>query len=380
MKLKITLLWVALLVQNIVLAQLETISTEWSGSGFALNKGYVVTNYHVVEGAQTIRIVGVNGEMYKAYKAIVVAVDRNNDIALLKISDKNFKGFNSIPYGVKTQLAEVGESVFLLGYPLTETMGDEIKLTTGVISSRSGFQGDKSIYQTTAPIQPGNSGGPLFDNNGNVIGIVCAKHKGAENVGYAIKSVYLKNLIETSLDIPIVPTSNALSNQSLPNKVKLAKKFVFFIYCSDEYDEEYEVPKRSDNKHIPNDNEKTEPEIYESKEFTIFNRNENHNKSIIIKKLRTNEDYTEIDVEIHNYSFKDTIISVPENLYIDDGKMGYALDDAKGIQISPHAQKLPAQQYIKATLYFSPIPAGARKISLQGGNKDWYFWGVTFIE
>lgn len=379
MKLKITLLWVALLVQNIVLAQIETLSTEWSGSGFALNKGYVVTNYHVVEGARTIKIVGVNGEMYKAYKAIVVAVDRNNDIALLKISDKNFKGFNSIPYGVKTQLVEVGESVFLLGYPLTETMGDEIKLTTGVISSRSGFQGDKSIYQTTAPIQPGNSGGPLFDNNGNVIGIVCAKHKGAENVGYAIKSVYLKNLIETSLDVPIMPTSNALSNQSLPNKVKLAKKFVFFIYCSDEYDEEYEAPKRSDKKLIPND-EKTEPEIYETKEFTIFSRNENHNKSIIIKKLRTNEDYTEIDVEIHNYSFKDTIISVPEDLYIDDGKMGYALDDAKGIRISPHAQTLPAQQYIKATLYFSPIPASVRKISLQGGNKDWYFWGVTFIK
>lgn len=66
-------------------------------------------------------------------------------------------------------------------------MGDEIKLTTGVISSKTGFQGDVSLYQISAPIQPGNSGGPLFDNKGNLIGIVNAKHKGAENVGYAIK-------------------------------------------------------------------------------------------------------------------------------------------------------------------------------------------------
>lgn len=376
---RIILLTIVLFVQNILFAQIETLSSEWSGTGFALNKGYVVTNYHVVEGARTIRIVGIHGEMYKAYKAIVVAVDTNNDIALLKITDKNFKGFNVIPYSVKTQLAEVGESVFILGYPLTQTMGDEVKLTTGVISSRSGFQGDKSIYQTTAPIQPGNSGGPLFDNNGNIIGIVCAKHTGAENVGYAIKSAYLKNLLETSLDIPILPSSNLLSNQSLPNKVKLAKKFVYLIYCSDEYDvenDEEEKPKNRSTQYV----EIVPPLTYEVKEFNIYTTSENHNKTIKIKKLRTSEEYTEIDVEVHNYSFRDTLIGVPEDLYISAGKYAYALDDVKGLLISPHAQNLRAQQCIKATLYFSPIPAEIRKISLQGGGKDWYFWGITFGE
>lgn len=376
---RILLSFIVLLTQNFVFAQLEALSSEWSGSGFALNKGYVVTNYHVVEGARTIRIVGVNGEMYKAYRAIIVAVDTYNDIAILKIEDKKFKGFSSIPYSIKTQLAEVGESVFILGYPLTQTMGDEVKLTTGVISSRSGFQGDKSIYQTTAPIQPGNSGGPLFDNNGNVIGIVCAKHKGAENVGYAIKSTYLKNLIETSLDKPILPTSNQLSNQSLPNKVRLAKKYVYLIYCSDEY-EITNVEEQKPNNKSSIDVEETAPITYETKEFNVYTTSENHNKTIKLKKIRTSEEYTEIDIEVHNYSFIDTLISVPEDLYLYDGRIGYALDDVKGILISPHAQNLRAQQYIKATLYFSPIPAEVRKVSLQGGGKDWYFYGITFGE
>ncbi len=376
---RILLSFIVLLTQNFVFAQLEALSSEWSGSGFALNKGYVVTNYHVVEGARIIRIVGVNGEMYKAYRAIIVAVDTYNDIALLKIEDKKFKGFSNIPYSIKTQLAEVGESVFILGYPLTQTMGDEVKLTTGVISSRSGFQGDKSLYQTTAPIQPGNSGGPLFDNNGNVIGIVCAKHKGAENVGYAIKSTYLKNLIETSLDKPILPTSNQLSNQSLPNKVRLAKKYVYLIYCSDEY-EIANVEEQKPNNKSSIDVEKTAPITYETKEFNVYTTSENHNKTIKLKKIRTSEEYAEIDIEVHNYSFIDTLISVPEDLYLYDGRIGYALDDVKGILISPHAQNLRAQQYIKATLYFSPIPAGVRKISLQGGGKDWYFYGITFGE
>jgi S1-C subfamily serine protease len=75
-------------------------------------------------------------------------------------------------------------------------MGDEVKLTNGIISSKSGFQGDVTSYQITAPVQPGNSGGPLFDDKGNIIGIINAKHVGAENASYAIKASYLMNLID----------------------------------------------------------------------------------------------------------------------------------------------------------------------------------------
>ena len=162
----------------------------------------------------------------------IVGCDKNNDLALLKISDSNFTGFGPIPYAISNTTSEVGEDVFVLGYPLTSTMGDEIKLTTGIISSRTGFQGDVALYQISAPIQPGNSGGPLFDKKGNVIGIVSAKHSGAENVGYAIKTMYLRNLVESCANASIIPTNNTISTLALTGKVKKEKSFVFFINCS----------------------------------------------------------------------------------------------------------------------------------------------------
>lgn len=206
-------------------------SKEWSGTGFALNNGYVVTNYHIIEDAKSISIKGIKGDFTPQYKATIIATDKYNDLALLQISDNSFKGFGSIPYNIKTSVSDVGEDVFVLGYPLTSTMGDEIKLTTGVISSKTGYQGDVSLYQISAPLQPGNSGGPLFDNKGNLIGIVNAKHKDAENVGYAIKTSYLKILIESSISNSILPNNNQIAGQPLTSKVKNLKNYVFMIKC-----------------------------------------------------------------------------------------------------------------------------------------------------
>ena len=156
----------------------------------------------------------------------------NRLLAIIKIDDRGFVGFGNIPYSIKTTLADVGEDIFVLGYPMTTTMGEEIKLTTGVISSRTGFQGDVALYQISAPIQPGNSGGPLFDNYGNIIGIVNAKHNGAENVGYAIKASYLKNLLESTVSGNILPNNNIIKSQTLPTKVKSVKNFVYLIKCT----------------------------------------------------------------------------------------------------------------------------------------------------
>ena len=205
---------------------------EWSGSGFALNNGYIATNYHVVENAKEISVHGIAGNAIEKYSAQVIATDKVNDLAIIQIKDSKFHGFGQIPYRVKTSTSNVGENVFVLGYPLTTTMGNEIKLTTGVISSKTGFMGDVALYQISAPIQPGNSGGPLFDNQGNLIGIVNAKHKGAENVGYAIKTSYLNNLVESVTNNSILPSNNTVSTMNLSNKVKRIEKFVFMIVCS----------------------------------------------------------------------------------------------------------------------------------------------------
>lgn len=129
----------------------ETKPTEWSGTGFALTSHYIVTNYHVIEDAKSISVQGINGNFNNKYSATVVASDKFNDLALLRVNGVTITSAN-IPYSVKTTTSDVGEDVFVLGFPLTTTMGDEVKLTTGVVSSKTGFQGDVSQYQISAPV------------------------------------------------------------------------------------------------------------------------------------------------------------------------------------------------------------------------------------
>lgn len=201
-----------------------------SGTGFAISSnGIIVTNHHIIDGAKTIIVRGVNSEFNKIYKAKVLISDKNNDLAIVQIDDFNFTSLGTIPYTVKMSQANVGESIFVLGYPLRATMGDEIKLTNGIVSSKTGFQGDITSYQISAPIQPGNSGGPLFNNQGNLIGIINAKHIGAENVSYAVKSIYLSSLMEQLPSPPKFQTVNALTGKALAQQVEFAKKFVYII-------------------------------------------------------------------------------------------------------------------------------------------------------
>ncbi len=201
-----------------------------SGTGFGISSnGIIVTNYHVIDNTTTIKVRGVNSNFNKTYKAKILVSDKNNDLALIQIDDYNFTSLAPIPYTIKTSITGVGENIFVLGYPLRATMGDEIKLTNGIVSSKSGFQGDVNSYQISAPIQPGNSGGPLFDNQGNLIGIINAKHTGAENASYAIKASYLTNLIDLLPTPPKLQTINLLKGKTLTQQVGQVKNFVFII-------------------------------------------------------------------------------------------------------------------------------------------------------
>jgi len=196
------------------------------GTGAAVRSDLILTCYHVVENAKEILIRGVDGRFDTTYSAKINFYDPNMDIAILSIDNflatKNF----SLPYSFKPSASEVGENIFVLGYPLQNTMGQEIKLTTGVISSNSGFLGDTTLFQISAPIQPGNSGGPLFDSNGNLIGVVTAKHKNADNVGYAVK---LNSLYEGFKSKFVSYSSKKTVSSELSKKVKLFKKFIYSI-------------------------------------------------------------------------------------------------------------------------------------------------------
>lgn len=197
-----------------------------SGSGFAINSdGYIATCYHVIEDSEIIRVRGINGNFEKYYTAKVVSVDEKNDLAILKVDGVSLL---NIPYVLNTSLSDVGEDVFVLGYPQTQYLGEELKLTTGVISSRSGFRGDITTYQISAQVLPGNSGGPLFDNEGKIIGVVNAKFI-EPNVSYAVKLSYLDTLIEKSKVELLQPTSNTIVEKTLSEKVKAIRNYIYII-------------------------------------------------------------------------------------------------------------------------------------------------------
>ena len=161
-----------------------------NGTGFFVTSdGYVVTCAHVVEDAYTIGVwVDGNG-----YRADLVAIDHEIDIAILKINHKpphyfGLANFNS---------AYIGDKVYAMGFPLTHILGSEIRLTDGIISAFTGYEGTQTDFQISAPIQPGNSGGPVFNEHFEILGIAASQLKPevAQNANFAVKNTYIGPLM-----------------------------------------------------------------------------------------------------------------------------------------------------------------------------------------
>lgn len=201
-----------------------------TGSGFILtSNGVIVTNHHVIDGAKGIDVlVNWKGQVHTVNAKVLIS-DKTNDISLLQIDDSSFTKFPVLPYAVKTSIQDVGTSVFALGYPMSDILGEEIKVTDGIISSRTGYQGDIVTYQISAPIQSGNSGGPLFDKQGNIVGITNAGVPDAQNVGYAIKTSYLKNLIDVAPTTIMLPANNSIAGLPFTEKIKRLTPYVVLI-------------------------------------------------------------------------------------------------------------------------------------------------------
>lgn len=201
-----------------------------TGTGFAISPdGYVATSQHVINNAKDISVRGINGDFNKRIKAEIAVQDVKNDLAILKLKDVDSISIGNPPFTISNSPSEVGSSVFTLGYPLLQTMGEEVKVTNGIISSKTGFQGDITTYQLSVPVQPGNSGGPLFNADGSLIGVLSAKHLGAENSSYAVKSSYLISLINSLNQLPRQQDSNLLSNKDLSGQVLFLKNYVYII-------------------------------------------------------------------------------------------------------------------------------------------------------
>ena len=212
-----------------------SINSKWAGNGSGIiisKSGYIATNHHVIKDANKIEV-EFNYEGQKSnFNAEVVQVDKINDLAIIKIFDMKFDGLENVPYNFKTRSSDIGTDVFALGYPKALTsMGTDIKFTDGRISSKSGYQGDITTYQTTTAIQPGNSGGPLFDTNANLIGINSAKivADDVEGVSYSIKTNYLLNLIDVLPKSITLPNDKSLSASPLTEQIKELSKYTVLI-------------------------------------------------------------------------------------------------------------------------------------------------------
>lgn len=205
-----------------------------TGSGILISDNIIITNYHVVKDAERIEaIVNENG-IPESYSARTLCTDKTNDLAIVCIKDEKFRNKDSFPFKILSHAVDVGTSVFTMGFPRTSILGEEVKVTDGIISSKSGYEGDIVTYQITAPIQPGNSGGPLFDKNGNLVGITSSgivNKNVAENVGYAIKSPYILNIIDSSPINIRLPQGQGISEKdnNIKSLVKSLKPYVVYL-------------------------------------------------------------------------------------------------------------------------------------------------------
>ena len=207
---------------------LEVVQGKFSGTGFALtSEGYLVTSYHVIQGADSVLIEGRN---HQRYHAEPVYSDVKHDLAILRITDKRFTGFGRLPYAVKSGQADLGERVFTLGYPREDVVYGE-----GSLSARSGFEGDTASYQVSIPVNPGNSGGPLLDERGNLIGVVSGRQNDAQSAAFATKSSYLVRLVVSlaataKANAPYhLPRYGQLAGSGRPQQLKRLRDYVFVV-------------------------------------------------------------------------------------------------------------------------------------------------------
>jgi len=190
-----------------------------SGSGFFIGKeGHIVTNYHVTDGAKSLKIFYQN----RLIDAKVVKVNKVMDLAILKAD------VNVIGLPISDKEAKLGEVIFAIGYPLPKIQSVGVKVTKGIISSMQGMEDNRSHYQIDAAIQPGNSGGAICNAQGQVVGVAVSKlnevamaaETGSitQNVNYVIKSTKLLTFIrsvEPKIDSAIVAGDEAKSIDSV---------------------------------------------------------------------------------------------------------------------------------------------------------------------
>ncbi|MET4292999.1 S1-C subfamily serine protease [Bradyrhizobium sp. LB8.2] len=211
-----------------------------SGTGFVVSaNGHVVTNNHVIDGCVGDIKGNLTGEASMALR--MVSSDANNDLALLQApSTMTFKDFARI----RDRSIRSGDSVIVIGFPFHGLLTSDFTVTTGIVSSLSGMRNDTRFLQISAPVQPGNSGGPLFDTTGQIVGVVTAKipvlriaaatGNIPENINFAIKTGALRDFLDNS----VVPYQTSEPKGELKGELKTtdiagnARPYTMLISCN----------------------------------------------------------------------------------------------------------------------------------------------------
>ena len=204
---------------------------ESSGTGFFITEdGYLITNEHVAGNGAQVRLVTEAGLI----SAKVVKVDAANDLALLKVEGK----FAPLPV-VSSRAVKMGSTVATVGFPNIGLQGFAPKLAKGEIAALSGAQDDPRYFQISVPVQPGNSGGALVDERGNVVGVVAAKLNVAaavatsgalpENVNYAVKSSLLLSFLESVPEVAAKLKEPNAKDRKFEDVVKSAEQAAVLV-------------------------------------------------------------------------------------------------------------------------------------------------------
>jgi serine protease Do len=197
------------------------------GSGFLIDtKGYIVTNAHVLKGSGAV-VVNSKGQ---EFEAAIVDIDKEKDLAILKISDADYVPLKSLPYGIRKGSTELGEAIFTLGYPRNDIVYGE-----GYLSARTGFNSDSLSYQIQISANPGNSGAPVFNNSGEVIGILSTRQAQAQGVAFAIKSKNIYRMVEdmqeddTTFKKIKIPNRSSLKGMDRKQQIAKVEDCVFYV-------------------------------------------------------------------------------------------------------------------------------------------------------
>ena len=198
------------------------------GTGFLIDpKGFLVTNTHVIEKAKNIAVERPDG---KEFRAEIVYIDKVRDIAILKITDSKFKSPGAIPYSISKSAVALAAPVFTLGYP-----GNKVVYGEGYLSSESGYNGDSISCQVTMTASKGNSGSPILNKNGEVIGVVNGRQSNVNTFVFATHAKYIYSAIEelkkkdTIYNRIKIPSISSIKNAEREQQVKRIEEFVYIV-------------------------------------------------------------------------------------------------------------------------------------------------------